>query len=460
MTEHASEVRAVHRAVRRVVSTAGALLAGAAIGCVPASTAAPVTPAATPDPREYRTPPPGRDPARVILMDVVPEDVAFIPRWEAEHFGVPAAATTWRPADQPAPPLRWDRADPRDLGPRDRDATFVGYHGHGCCGGCQAVALLGALVAAARIEAGAPVPRSQARPHRPAIPALEDELDLVMVLATARHAYITGGRDVPDVAPSLALAGGATRAALRPLLGTDRTDWLPWRLCQRLAGRRLPVLRARVREHDVRFTTVALRDGPVVISGAFNRLRRDPDGISRCPPDARDLTRHHFMLVVGFELNDSDGDGEPDEVVWLVRDDHERRGGDDDTWEDAFLDDEWGRIVPRGCLLDGGRAHSIIPGTVSAGTFDDPVLPGPAGRVSFCEADPDGDGVPKMRDVCAYVPDPEQLDRDGDGVGDACDPCPLAPPASPFRPGHCDEDNDGLADACDPCPADPDPSCR
>ena len=118
------------------------------------------------------------------------------------------------------------------------------------------------------------------------------------------------------------------------------------------------------------------------------------------------------------------------------------------------------RIVPSGCLLDHGRAHSIIPGTVAAGTFDDPVLPGAGRRVSFCEADPDGDGVPTMRDVCTYWPDPDQADTDGDGVGDECDPCPETPPASEWRPGHWDDDHDGLADGCDPCPADEDRSCE
>jgi hypothetical protein len=227
-------------------------------------------------------------------------------------------------------------------------------------------------------------------------------------------------------------------------------------------GRGLPVVRARTREFDVRFMTIALRQGPVVISGAFNRLRRGDDGIYRCPDDAQDMSRHHFMLVMGWELADGDHDGEADEVVWLARDDNERDGdNDDNTRTDAFLDDEWARIVPRGCLLDHWRAHSIIPGTVTQGTFDDPLLAGPNGaRVSFCEYDPDADGVATARDLCPFYPDADQADRDGDGIGDACDPCPEAPPANRPTRGHRDEDGDGLADACDPCPADPDLDCQ
>jgi hypothetical protein len=166
------------------------------------------------------------------------------------------------------------------------------------------------------------------------------------------------------------------------------------------------------------------------------------------------------MLVIGWETNDRDNDGEADEVVWLVRDDHERRGGDHDTWEDGFLDDEWGRIVPQGCFLDEGRAHSIIPGTVRLGTFDDPVLPGPDGPVSFCESDPDGDGVPIIRDTCPYFPDPEQVDTDGDDLGDLCDPCPEALSVEEAWPGHIDSDRDWIGNACDPCPDDRENECE
>jgi hypothetical protein len=236
--------------------------------------------------------------------------------------------------------------------------------------------------------------------------------------------------------------------------------WLPARLCAALAGRGLPVLRARVRRFDVRYMTVALREGPVVISGAFNRLARGDDGILRCPGDPPDQRRHHFMLVVGFELNDADRDGAPDEVVWLTRDDEDHQGGDRDTWADPFPDDEWLRIVPRGCLLDHGNAYSVVPGTVVEGSFDDAMVPGPGGDpVSFCEADPDGDGVPTARDLCPFTADPAQLDRDGDGVGDACDPCPAAAPVRRPQRGHRDVDEDLIADECDPCPEDASATC-
>ncbi len=392
------------------------------------------------------------EPAKVEWLHLVPETFTHIPRWEAEQFGASMPETTWDPAHQATSPMRWDLAtvdaDGRWRPGADRYAVF---HGHGCCGGCQAVALLGAVLTQYRIDSRQPVPARRTTPHRAAIPARMDELDLRALLATSRQAFIMGGRDIPTVAPALAVAGAPLRQDLHPLLREADDPWTPARFCQAAMGRDLPVLRARVREHDVRLMTVALRQGPVVISGAFNRLRRGPDDIYRCPDDAEDLSRHHFMLVVGWERNDRDGDGEPDEVVWLVRDDWERNGGDHDTWSDAFLDDEWGRIVPRGCLLDHGRAHSIIPGTVSLGGFDDPVLDGPEGaRVSYCEYDPDQDGVATAHDLCPFYPDPAQTDRDGDGIGDACDPCPEAPPAERPSRGHLDEDGDGLANACDP----------
>ena len=402
------------------------------------------------------------EPARVGWVHLAPEQYTRVPRWEAQQFGEAMPASTWQPADQSHAPLRWDRASLDESG---RGQQGVGrysvYHGHGCCGACQSVSLLGGVLTQHRIDNRRPVPlEGGGTPHRAAIPLLMDELELRALFATSRQAYIMGGRDVPDISPALAVVGAPFRGDLRPLMREANDPWTPARFCQHTMGRGLQVFRARVREHDVRFMTVALRQGPVIISGAFNRLERGDDGVYRCPADARDLHRHHFMLVVGWELYDRDHDGAADEVVWLVRDDHERRGGDHDTWNDPFPDDEWGRIVPRGCLFHHGRAHSIIPGSVTIGPFDEPLLAGPNGRVSYCEYDPDGDGIPTAQDVCAFYPNPDQLDGDGDGIGDACDPCPDHAPANRPTRGHRDGDKDGVADACDPCPDDPDLDCQ
>ena len=53
----------------------------------------------------------------------------------------------------------------------------------------------------------------------------------------------------------------------------------------------------------------------------------------------------------------------------------------------------------------------------------------------MCDDDSDGDGVPNDADVCAAVPDPDQVDTNGDGKGDACG----------------DTDSDGVADGSDNC---------
>jgi hypothetical protein len=414
-------------------------------------------------PAEPRPIPAEVAPPLVEFFHLAPEAFTQIPRWEAAQWGREMPETTWNPAHQSTEPFRWDlaRIDDQGRAQPGRERYSV-YHGHGCCGGCQAVALLGAVLTQHRIDTRQPIRAKGTVPHYAALPLSRDELDLRSLLATSRQAYLMGGRDIPTITPALAVVGAPTKDDLRPLLEGAGDPWTPARFCQAVMGRRLPVIRARTREFDVRFMTVALREGPVVISGAFNRLRRDDDGIYRCPDEAQDLSRHHFMLVIGWELNDRDLDGLPDEVVWLARDDNERSGDDqDNTWSDAFLDDEWARMVPRGCLLDHWRAHSIIPGTAARGSFDDPILAGPEGsRVSFCEYDPDADGVATARDLCPFYPDPDQTDRDGDGIGDACDPCPEAPPLERPERGHRDEDGDGRADACDPCPNDPDLDCQ
>jgi len=101
--------------------------------------------------------------------------------------------------------------------------------------------------------------------------------------------------------------------------------------------------------------------------------------------------------------------------------------------------------------------------------------------------DPDGDGVPQVKDNCPTVFNPvrpldqdDQRDHDDDGLGDACDPCPLgetddgsciefdpddrdadgvteALDNCPTTPNvdQLDYDDDGAGDACDPCPTRP-----
>jgi len=84
-------------------------------------------------------------------------------------------------------------------------------------------------------------------------------------------------------------------------------------------------------------------------------------------------------------------------------------------------------------------------------------------------SDPDGDGIPWLRDRCPEIYDPEQSDSDGDGLGDACDPCTdfdydgFGDPGFPATicqidncPGLAnsdqnDQDGDGVGDACDNC---------
>lgn len=431
-------------------------------GCASASRAAMI---AAPSPLstgvgEWTAVPDDIPASKVSLTDLVPEEVRVVSNWKRRHFDQRRPRSTWRPDHQRVRPLRWDAIHIDENGDStDGTDRYTVFHGRGCCGGCQSVALSGALLMQYRIDHRRPVPSTTEVPHRADIPPDDDELDIRTILAASRQVYITGGRPIYRISSAVATVGAALRSTILVALGEAR-PWLPAGLCAALTGRDLSVFRARVRRIDVRFMTVALHEGPVVISGAFNRLERGDDDIYRCPDDAESLERHHFMLVVGFEHNDSDNDGEPDEVVWLVRDDWNRQGDDRDTWEDAFPNDEWVRIVPRGCLFDHGNSYSIVPGTVTLSSFDDASLPGRDGNpVSYCEADPDGDGVPTANDLCPFYPDPAQRDSDGDAMGDACDPCPQTPP--PVRPdrGHIDGDGDGLANACDPCPEDEDPSC-
>ncbi len=97
--------------------------------------------------------------------------------------------------------------------------------------------------------------------------------------------------------------------------------------------------------------------------------------------------------------------------------------------------------------LVGGR-NSCGEGTLGDGSA------GPRPLQTACtsnpSADADGDGVPDLIDMCAAVPDPQQLDSDNDRVGDACDACPAA-----YDYDQVDLDGDGLTSGCDPCPLDP-----
>jgi len=114
--------------------------------------------------------------------------------------------------------------------------------------------------------------------------------------------------------------------------------------------------------------------------------------------------------------------------------------------------------------------------------------PQPSGPAQS-SADVDGDGVPDVRDRCAYVAGSEELDgcaapkdgkdRDRDGIPDAEDNCPdepedmdgrddrdgcpeadpasppAAPAPAPAAAAAGDRDGDGVVDAKDQCPDDP-----
>lgn len=449
--------------LKTTLLTAGALLA---TSCTRgAEGPAYPTPAPIPNRTEWEPLPADRPAWRVGFADLAPREIQFIPRWTEEEFGVERPRTTWRMSDQPVEPIRWDAVTLDEDGAlRPGDDNYSVYHGNGCCGGCQTVATLGAVMTQHRIDQRRPVPLRDEVPHRPDIPEHDDDLDIRGLMGTSRQTFIRGGRDIPRISPALAVVGAPVRSALWPYI-EENNPWMPGPLCEAVAGHDLPVLRARVRQHNVRFMTAALQQGPVIISGAFNRLERAEDDLFRCPGDPPDQRRHHFMLVIGWEGYDSDGDGEPDEVVWLARDDWDHQGRDHrdmdrDTWTDRYPDDEWMRIVPRGCLLDRGRAHSIVPGSVTLGSFDNPTVPGPNGvRTSYCMADPDRDGVPTIRDTCPFTPDPAQVDRDDDRMGDLCDPCPDTPPVRRPEFGHQDDDTDGVPDACDRCPGEDDEGC-
>lgn len=392
---------------------------------------------------------------------MAPESIRHVPRWGAEEFGFRRPRSTWRAGDQPVPPIRWDAVSFDDEGaPLPGDGHYATFHGRGRYGSCQSVALLGATLTQYRIDHRQPIKVSDEVPHRAIRGQAEDELDFRWLFATSRQTVIKNGRTVTTVTPALAIVGAPKLAHSQRLLEGADNPWRPGPLCKAAMGQGLPVYRGRTRSFDLRFATVALQQGPFFVAANIRGLRRSEDGLFRCAEDPGEMARHHWIMIIGWETNDSDGDGTPDEVVWLVRDDRNHRGGARDTWNDPWLDDEWWRVVPSGCLLTHGNGRSIIPGSVTLGSFDDATVPGPNGDlVSYCESDPDGDGIPIVEDICPYTPDPAQGDQDRDGIGDACDPCERPPRSNPEF-GHADADRDWIPDACDPCLGDGENSCE
>ncbi len=95
-----------------------------------------------------------------------------------------------------------------------------------------------------------------------------------------------------------------------------------------------------------------------------------------------------------------------------------------------------------GCM---GKTECPVDGGSAAACSGD--------KVTNCNADGDGDGVPDAVDTCPNKPNPAQMDSDGDGVGDACDNCVSKP-----NPNQADGDSDGVGDACDDCPLVADPT--
>lgn len=126
---------------------------------------------------------------------------------------------------------------------------------------------------------------------------------------------------------------------------------------------------------------------------------------------ASDAGVAYLFELAGVGIEDSDGDGVPDDEDVCEGDD---AAGDPDG--DGFCSD-----------LDN------CPSDANADQAD-----ADADEIGdACEGDTDADGVIDDHDLCPDDWDPTQDDTDGDGAGDACD---------------LDDDNDGVVDTSDNCP--------
>jgi len=128
-------------------------------------------------------------------------------------------------------------------------------------------------------------------------------------------------------------------------------------------------------------------------------------------------------------------------------------GGDNDGWDDRFLQHSAGLNIAFGKAKDEDMdgvpdRKDKCPGTPAGVAVDE----------NGCPLDGDGDGVPDYQDKCPTEKGLASLegcpDRDGDGVRDAEDACPDTP-GKPELQGCPDADGDGVADKDDKCPDTP-----
>ncbi|MBW3128263.1 MULTISPECIES: OmpA family protein [Hymenobacter] len=128
-------------------------------------------------------------------------------------------------------------------------------------------------------------------------------------------------------------------------------------------------------------------------------------------------------------------------------------GGDNDGWDDRFLQHSAGLNIafgkPKDEDMDGvPDRKDKCPGTPAGVAVDE----------NGCPLDGDGDGVPDYQDKCPTEKGLASLegcpDRDGDGVRDSEDECPDQAGLPALR-GCPDSDGDGVADKDDKCPNTP-----